>query len=71
MCVPPSHIIKYDEANLTDDPKSKMIFRKGIKHVERIMDTAKSFTIIMFAVTAAGEVLAPYVVYKGQRMQDT
>lgn len=70
--VPPSRIINYDETNLTDDPKGrKMLFRKGIKYAERVMDTSKSSTSIMFAVTATGVLLPPYVVYKGQRMQDT
>lgn len=70
--VPPGNIINYDETNLTDDPKTKkMIFRRGAKHAERIMDTTKTSTSIMYACTAAGTCLATYVVYKGQRMQDT
>lgn len=70
--VPPQNILNYDETNLTDDPKTKlMLFRKGIKHAERIMNTTKSSTSIMFAVSATGTFLPSYVVYKGERMQDT
>lgn len=68
--VPAANIINYDETNLTDDPKGKLqIFRRGIKHAERIINTTKSSTSIMFAVTAAGDVLQPYVVYKAERLQ--
>ena len=68
--VPPRNIINYDETNLTDDPKTKQqIFRKGIKHAERIMSTTKVCTSIMFAATATGDMLPPMVVYKGVRMQ--
>lgn len=61
-----------DETNLTDNPKTKMmIFRKGIKYAERIINTAKSAISIMFACTASGHMLSPYVVYKAERLQDT
>lgn len=70
--IDPEFIINYDETNLTDDPKTKlMIFRKGSKHPERIMNTTKSSTSIMFALTATGVLLDPYVVFKGERLQDT
>ena len=70
--VPAANIVNYDETNLTDDPKGKLqIFRKGVKHAERIMNTTKSSTSIMFAVSAAGKVLSPYIVYKAERIQDT
>lgn len=68
--VPPQNIINYDETNITDDPKGKLqIFRRGTKHAERIMNTTKSSTSIMFAITAAGDNLSPYVVYKAERLQ--
>ncbi|KAB0790890.1 hypothetical protein PPYR_03747 [Photinus pyralis] len=44
--VEPTHIVNYDETNLTDDP--------GSKRVERIMDVSKSSTSVMMAITAAG-----------------
>ena len=70
--VPPENIVNYDETNLTDDPKSKtMLFRKGIKHPERVMNSSKSSVSLMFACSAAGDQLPPYVVYKAERMMDT
>lgn len=70
--VPPQNIINYDETNITDDPKGKQqIFRCGIKHAERIMNTTKSSTSIMFAITATGENLSPYIVYKAERLQQS
>lgn len=69
--VDPGNILNYDETNLTDDPKTKMmIFRKATKHPERIMNTTKSSTSIMFAITASGTSLPTFVVYKAQRVQD-
>jgi hypothetical protein len=47
-----------------------MLFRKGAMKAERIMNTTKSSTSIMFATTAAGGQLPVYVVYKRERMQD-
>lgn len=70
--VPPANIVNYDETNVTDDPKGKVqIFRRGTKHAERIMNSSKSSTSIMFAVSATGHYLSPYVVYKAQRLQQT
>lgn len=70
--VPAANIVNYDETNLTDDPKGKLqIFRRGCKYAERVMNTSKNSISIMFAITASGESLAPYVVYKGDRMQDS
>jgi len=61
--VPPSNIINYDETNLSDDPgRSKVIAKKGMKYPERIMNSTKSSTSIMFAVS--GDVLSTFVVYK-------
>ncbi|XP_076037195.1 uncharacterized protein LOC143022735 [Oratosquilla oratoria] len=68
--VPPANIINYDETNLTDDPKGKLqIFRRGTKHAERIINTTKSSISLMFAVTASGRSLIPYVVYNAEHIQ--
>ena len=70
--VPPQNIINYDETNLTDDPKSKlMIYRKGIKRAERVLNVSKSSVSLMFACSADGKFLPPYVVYKAERLMDT
>ena len=70
--VPGRNIINYDETNLTDDPKSKqLIFRRGIKRAERVMNYSKTSTSLMFANTATGDNLPVYVVYKGERLQQS
>lgn len=67
--IPASHILNYDETNLSDDPgRHKLIFKRGVKYPERIMNTTKTATSIMFAGTASGNLLPPYVVYKAQNM---
>lgn len=69
--VPPENCLNYDETNLTDDPGStKCIFRRGTKYPERLMNTTKAAISVMFAITADGEALAPYVVYKAERLYD-
>lgn len=58
-----------DETNLTDYLKGKkIIFRKGVKIAERVMDTSISPIGLsaMFACTASGEGLPPFIVYKGE-----
>lgn len=63
--VPPSNIINYDETNLSEDPgRSKVIAKKGMKYSERIMNSSKSSTSIMFAVSGDGNILPTYIVYK-------
>lgn len=69
--VPEENVLNYDETNLSDDPgQRKCIFRRGTKYPERVMNTSKSATSVMFSITANGEVLAPYVVYKAERIYD-
>lgn len=63
--------VNYDETNLTDDPGRKHpIFRRGIKYPDRVMNSTKTSTSLMFAASAAGELLPVYVVYKAD-MWDT
>lgn len=70
--VPPENVVNYDETNLTDDPKAKlMIFRKGTKYAERIMNTSKSAVSLMLACAANGNFLPPYVVYKAEHLMDS
>ena len=48
--VPPENIVNYDETNLTDDPGRKhSIFRRGIKYPDRVMNSTKTSTSLMFA----------------------
>ncbi|KAJ8929965.1 hypothetical protein NQ314_017288 [Rhamnusium bicolor] len=54
--IPSSNIIKCDESNLTDDPgKIKVLCRRGSKRVERIIDSSKSSTSIMMAISGSGD----------------
>ena len=64
-----SNIFNYDETNLTDDPGvKKCVFRRGIKYPERVRDSTKSSTSIMFCGNAVGQVLPPYVVHKSDHL---
>ena len=70
--VEPCNILNYDETNLTDDPgKQKVLCRRGSKRVERIMDSSKSSTSIIMAITASGLLLPPYVVYRSLHLYPT
>lgn len=49
------NIINYDETNITDDPGSvKVICRRSAKHADRVIDTSKTSTSVMFSGTASG-----------------
>lgn len=53
--VPSSNIVNFDETNLSDDPgRKKVISERGCRYQERIMNTSKSATSIMFAASADG-----------------
>jgi len=70
--VDPCGIWNYDETNLTDEPgQKKVIMKRGCKYPERIMNSTKSSTSLMFCGNAAGELLPPYVVYKADCMWTT
>lgn len=68
----PDAILNYDETNMADDPgKKKVIVRRNCKHPERIIDYSKSSTSVMFAGTASGYCLPPYIVYKSEQLYHT
>ena len=70
--VPPTHICNFDETNLSDDPgKKKMIFNRHVRHPERIINSSKSSTSVMYAFTANGDLLPDYVVYKSAQLWNT
>lgn len=70
--IPAENIFNYDESNLRDDPGSKKcIFKKGAKYCERVMNSSKSATSVMFAGSAAGEFLPPMVVYKAMNVYES
>jgi len=69
--IPASHIVNYDETNLTDDPGRKVVVvKRGTKYPERVMNSSKSSTSLMYAAAADGTLLPPYVVYKAVNMHD-
>lgn len=68
----PEDKVNYDETNVTDDPgEVKVVVRRSVKHADRVLDATKSNTSIMFAGTAKGEILPPYIVYKAMNLYDT
>jgi len=65
--VPPGNVWNYDETNLTDDPGNRRIITKrSMKYPERIINSTKLATSLMFCGSASGEILPPYVVYKAE-----
>lgn len=69
--VPPMNIINYDETNFKDDPGViKVVAGKGSKHTHRTIDSSKTSTTVMFAISATGDCLPPYVVYKAKHMYE-
>lgn len=70
--VPPENIVNYDETNLRDDPgKKKVIVRRGCKYPERVINSSKSSTSVMFSCAGDGTVLPVYIVYKAVHMYDS
>lgn len=69
--IPPHLIVNYDETALSDDPgRKKLIFKRGCKYPERVLNQTKSSVSVMFAATASGQILPSYVVYKSEYMYD-
>jgi hypothetical protein len=69
--IPPSNIFNYDETNLQDNPGCvKAIFKKGTKYAEHVRNHSKSAISVMFCGSATGQLLPPYVVYKGQNVYE-
>lgn len=70
--VSPEAIFNYDESNLSDDPgKQKLIFKRGVKYPDNVVNYSKSSVSIMMCISATGEALPPYVVYKATNMWDS
>lgn len=68
----PEKIINYDETNMSDDPgRVKIITKRGCEYPERVMNSSKASTSIMFVCTGTGELLPTYTVYKAIHMYDT
>ncbi|KAG5875129.1 hypothetical protein JTB14_015456 [Gonioctena quinquepunctata] len=69
---PASNIVNYDETNLSDDPgRLKVVCKRGVKRVDRIIDSSKTSTSIMIAVSGSEQLLKPHVVYKATHLYPT
>ncbi|RUS91308.1 hypothetical protein EGW08_000922 [Elysia chlorotica] len=51
--------------------RKRLIFKRGIRYPERVMNSTKTSTSLMLAGTAAGEILPVYVVYKSEHLWST
>lgn len=70
--VKPEAIFNYDESNLSDDlGKKKLIFHKGVKYPDNVINFSKSAVTLMLCVSANGDILPPYVVYKAANLWDS
>lgn len=70
--IPPESIVNYDETNFTDDPgRKKVVVRRTSKRAEKIMDSSKAATSVIFACSASGVLLPPYIVYKADHLWST
>lgn len=70
--VSPEAIFNYDESNLSDDPgKKKLIFQRGVKYPDNVVNFSKSAVTIMVCASATGDILPPYVVYKATHLWDS
>ncbi|XP_063233634.1 uncharacterized protein LOC134537290 [Bacillus rossius redtenbacheri] len=64
----PCNIYNYDETGFHDVPsKKKLLFRRGSRHPELILNSTKSCFTTMFCGNALGEFLPPYVILKGKQ----
>ena len=70
--VPPGNIMNYNETNLCDNQgRKKVIVKRGLKRQERVMNSTKSVTSIVYAGCADGSLQPLNVVYKAINMYDT
>lgn len=70
--VEPGSIVNYDETCFVDDPgRKKVLVRRTTRHPERIIDSSKTSTSVMFSASGLGSLLPPFVVYKSEHLYDT
>ena len=70
--IPAKNIFNYDETNLRDNPGAvKALFKRGVKYAEQVRDHSKTAISVMFCASAVGELVPPYVVYKGLNCYDS
>ena len=70
--VSPECIVNYDETNISDSPGGdSQLFKRGSKRSYRTMNSSKVGVSMMYSVSANGDRLRPYVVYKAKRVSPT
>lgn len=70
--VHPDNFFNYDESNLSDDPGlKKMIFKRGVKYPDNVINHTKSSISFMMCVSASGIILPPYIVYKAKELHQS
>ena len=70
--IDPSCILNYDETALTNDPGSEVVIvRRSQKNNRKIKKKSKAGFSVMFAGSADGVMLPPYVVYKSSNKTGT
>lgn len=69
--IPDCNIFNYDETNMSDDPgKKRLLYKRGKKYPENIINHSKSAVSVMFCGSASGVMLPPYIIYKSEHMWD-
>lgn len=69
--IPSSNLFNFDETNMADDPgRKKLLYKRGKKYPENIINHSKTATTIMFCGSASGILLPPYVIYKSEHLWD-
>ena len=70
--VSPKNILNFNESNFSDNPGSqRCLFHRKVKYPERIINYSKGAISVMFAGTAEGQILPPYIVYKSTNLWDS
>lgn len=58
------HKVSYDKTNLVDYPQAHiLIFWKGSKHTEHVINSSKTAVSIKFSSNATGKMLQPDIIY--------
>lgn len=69
--IPPANLFNYDETNMSDDPgKKRLLYKRGKKYPENVINHSKSAVSVMFCGSASGVLLPPYIIYKSEHMWD-
>lgn len=62
------NIVNYDETNFLDDLGAVKVVLKKSKQVFKAIDSSNTNTTVMFAISANGTLLRPYVIDKAKHL---